>query len=108
MLTLMQVIPKVLLLHDTAAADILKLESLVADVEHVLIYFHYYKYEYMYGDWLMRIATSISFACWEDIDIVGMKFQVKKAGVNVAEFILQSENDLENGVMKASAYLTLL
>jgi hypothetical protein len=39
---------------------------------------------------------------------VGMKFQVKKAGVNVAEFILQSENDLENGVMKASAYLTLL
>ena len=105
MLTLMQVIPKVLLLHDTAAADILKLESLVADVEHVLIYFHYYKYEYTYGDWLMRISTSISFACWEDIEIVGMKFQVKKAGV---EFILQSENDVENGVMKASAYLTLL
>ena len=63
LMLLMQVIPKVLLLHDTAAADILKLESLVADVEHVLIYFHYYKYEYMYGDWLMRIATSISFAC---------------------------------------------
>jgi hypothetical protein len=39
---LMQVIPKVLLLHDKAAADILKLAALlVADVEHVLIYFHY-------------------------------------------------------------------
>ena len=65
LMLLMQVIPKVLLLHDTAAADILKLESLlVADVEHVLIYFYYYKYECMYdSDWLTRIATSISFAC---------------------------------------------
>jgi hypothetical protein len=30
LMLLMQVIPKVLLLHDTAAADILKLESTVA------------------------------------------------------------------------------
>jgi hypothetical protein len=30
LMLLMQVIPKVLLLHDTAAADILKLESIVA------------------------------------------------------------------------------
>jgi hypothetical protein len=42
LMLLMQVIPKVLLLHDKAAADILKLAALlVADVEHVLIYFHY-------------------------------------------------------------------
>jgi hypothetical protein len=35
---LIQVIPKVLLFHDTVAADKFKLESLlVADVEHVLL-----------------------------------------------------------------------
>ena len=53
LMLLMQVIPKVLLFHDTAA-DIFKLESLlVADVEHVLLYFRNYKYTYekgMYGD----------------------------------------------------------
>ena len=56
-----QVFPKVLLFHDTVAADILKLESLVADVEHVLLYFHYYR---MYGDWggVRMLATSIAFA----------------------------------------------
>ena len=38
LMLLIQVIPNILLFHDTVAADIFKLESLlVADVEHVLL-----------------------------------------------------------------------